>query len=154
MKLAVKRINKTNNMTADRIFILASSIAFISWSLLFIYPYSTRIRQILYGGVVTCFSLLYTGLFISYFDPESFQSFSTLSGLISLFSNKEAVLLGWIHYLAFDLLAGLYISKDAEKNKLGPWIIRPMFFFTFMTGPLGFLLYTIIRTVKVRKYHF
>jgi len=141
-------------MDVDRIFILASSIAFISWSLLFIYPYSTRIRQILYGGVVTCFSLLYTGLFISYFDPESFQSFSTLSGLISLFSNKEAVLLGWIHYLAFDLLAGLYISKDAKKNKLGPWIIRPMFFFTFMTGPLGFLLYTIIRTVKVRKYNF
>ena len=154
MKLAVKRINKTYNMNADRIFILASSIAFISWSLLFIYPYSSRIRQILYGGVVTCFSLLYTGLLISYFDPESFQSFSTLSGLISLFSNKEAVLLGWIHYLAFDLLAGLYISKDAEKNKLGPWIIRPMFFFTFMTGPLGFLLYTIIRTVKVRKYNF
>ncbi|MDB2473049.1 ABA4-like family protein [Schleiferiaceae bacterium] len=154
MKLAVKRINKTYNMNADRIFILASSVAFISWSLLFIYPYSTRIRQILYGGVVTCFSLLYTGLFVSYFDPESFQSFSTLSGLISLFSNKEAVLLGWIHYLAFDLLAGLYISKDAEKNKLGPWIIRPMFFFTFMTGPLGFLLYTIIRTVKVRKYNF
>ena len=141
-------------MNADRIFILASSVAFISWSLLFIYPYSTRIRQILYGGVVTCFSLLYTGLFVSYFDPESFQSFSTLSGLISLFSNKEAVLLGWIHYLAFYLLAGLYISKDAEKNKLGPWIIRPMFFFTFMTGPLGFLLYTIIRTVKVRKYNF
>lgn len=141
-------------MDVDRIFIFASSIAFISWSLLFIYPYSSRIRQILYGGVVTCFSLLYTGLFISYFDPESFQSFSTLSGLISLFSNKEAVLLGWIHYLAFDLLAGLYISKDAEKNKLGPWIIRPMFFFTFMTGPLGFLLYTIIRTVKVRKYNF
>ena len=141
-------------MNADRIFILASSIAFISWSLLFIYPYSTRIRQILYGGVVTCFSLLYTGLFISCFDPESFQSFSTLSGLISLFSNKEAVLLGWIHYLAFDLLAGLYISQDAEKNKLDPWIIRPVFFFTFLAGPLGFLLYIIIRTIKVRKYHF
>lgn len=141
-------------MNADRIFILASSIAFISWSLLFIYPYSTRIRQMLYGGVVTCFSLLYTGLFVSYFDPKSFQSFSTLSGLVSLFSNKEAVLLGWIHYLAFDLLAGLYISKDAKKNKLGPWIIRPMFIFTFMAGPLGFLLYTIIRTVKVRKYNF
>ena len=141
-------------MNADRIFILANSIAFISWSLLFIYPYSTRIRQILYGGVVTLFSLLYTGLVVSYFHPESFQSFSTLSGLVSLFSNKETVLLGWIHYLAFDLLAGLYISKDAEKNKLGPWIIRPMFFFTFMTGPLGFFLYTIIRTVKVRKYNF
>ncbi len=141
-------------MNVDQIFIFASSIAFISWSLLFIYPYSSRIRQILYGGVVTCFSLLYTGFFICYFDLESFQSFYTLSGLVSLFSNKEAVLLGWIHYLAFDLLAGLYISKDAEKNKLNLWIIRPMFLFTFLAGPLGFLLYTIIRTIKVRKYHF
>ena len=141
-------------MDVDRIFIFASSIAFISWSLLFIYPYSSRIRQILYGGIVTCFSLLYTGFFICYFDLESFQSFSTLSGLVSLFSNKEADLLGWIHYLAFDLLAGIYISKDAEKNKLNLWIIRPMFLFTFLAGPLGFLLYTIIRTIKVRKYHF
>ena len=120
-------------MNVDQIFIFASSIAFISWSLLFIYPYSTRIRQILYGGVVTCFSLLYTGLFICYFDPESFQSFSTLSGLVSLFSNKEAVLLGWIHYLAFDMLAGLYISKDAEKNKLDPWIIRPHVLFYILS---------------------
>ena len=91
---------------------------------------------------------------MSYFNAESFQSFSTLSGLLSLFSTKEAVLLGWIHYLAFDLLAGLYISKDAEKNKLDPWLIRPVFIFTFMAGPLGFLLYTIIRTVTIRKYHF
>ena len=93
------------------------------------------------------FFSVYTGLFISYFDPESFQSFSTLSGLISLFSNKEAVLLGRIHYLAFDLLV-VYISPDAEKNKLDRWIIRPVFFFTFLAGPLGFLLHIIIRTIK------
>jgi hypothetical protein len=141
-------------MNVDQIFIFASSMAFLSWSFLFIYPSSDSIRQILFGGVVICFSVLYAGLFISYFDAESFKSFSTLSGLLSLFSTKEAVLLGWIHYLAFDLLAGLYISKDAEKNKLNPWLIRPVFIFTFMAGPLGFLLYTIIRTVKIRKYHF
>ena len=141
-------------MNVDQIFIFASSMAFLSWSFLFIYPSSDSIRQILFGGVVICFSVLYAGLFMSYFNAESFQSFSTLSGLLSLFSTKEAVLLGWIHYLAFDLLAGLYISKDAEKNKLDPWLIRPVFIFTFMAGPLGFLLYTIIRTVTIRKYHF
>ena len=104
-------------MNVDQIFIFASSMAFLSWSFLFIYPSSDSIRQILYGGVVICFSVLYAGLFVSYFDARSFQSFSTLSGLLSLFSTKESVLLGWIHYLAFDLLAGLYISKEAKKNQ-------------------------------------
>ena len=141
-------------MEMNHIFIFASSLSLLSWSILFMYPYSEIIRQILFGGVVTFFSVLYTVLFICFFDPESFRSFSTLSGLLYLFSTREAVLLGWIHYLTFDLLAGLYISKDAKINKIDPWIIRPIFFFTFMAGPLGFLLYIIIRTLRIRKYHF
>jgi hypothetical protein len=141
-------------MNVDHIFTIASSIAFLSWTILVIYPYSSRVRNFLLGGVVTCFSVIYASLFLCYFDPESFQSFSTLSGLHSLFSNKEAVLVGWIHYLAFDLLTGLYISKDAENNKLNHWLVRPVFIFTFMAGPLGFLFYVIIRTIKTRKYQF
>ena len=138
-------------MNVDQIFIFASSIAFISWSLLFIYPYSTGIRQILYGGVVTCFSLLYTGLFICYFDPESFQSFSTLSGLVSLFSNKEAVLLGWIHYLAFDLFIGNWILKDSIKHNSRHALIIPSLIFTFILGPFGFIIYFITRAIHLKK---
>lgn len=141
-------------MTPDQLFDLVNTLALVSWLLLLVFPFKERVRQLLFGGTITGLSVLYAALFLSYFEPSSMSSFSTLDGLMGLFAIKEAVLIGWVHYLAFDLLAGLYISKDAEKNEISAWIIRPIFLMTFMAGPLGLLIYIIVRTIRSKKYHF
>ena len=141
-------------MDANQLFTFANTFAFLSWIPLIVAPYNPRIRNSLFGISVVLLAALYTFLFAGFFDPSSMQSFSTLDGLMSLFSSKEAVLVGWVHYLAFDLLTGLYVAQNAQKNGLNPWIIRPLFLFVFMAGPVGFLLYTLVRTVAKRSYHF
>ena len=100
------------------------------------------------------FGLLYSSLFVTTFDPRVMESFSTLDGVTGLFSQKEAVLVGWIHYLAFDLLAGIFVARDAQKNEVNPWVIRPLFLFIFMAGPLGFALYMIIKSMLKKSYRF
>jgi len=141
-------------MDADQIFKIANSLAFFSWIPLLVVPFNARIRNVLLGTTITLLSLTYALLFFQTFDAGAMESFSTLDGLMSLFSSKEAVLIGWIHYLAFDLLTGIFIAKNAEKHELNPWIVRPIFLFTFMAGPLGFLLYVIYKTAATRKYSF
>jgi hypothetical protein len=42
-------------------------------------------------------------------------SFLTLRGVISLFRTPRVVLVGWIHFLAFDLFVGASIAVDAER---------------------------------------
>jgi len=141
-------------MDTNQLFTFVNTFAFLSWIPLIAAPYNPRIRNALFGISVVLLAALYALLFARFFDPSSMRSFSTLDGLMSLFSSKEAVLVGWIHYLAFDLLTGLYVAQNAQKNALNPWIIRPLFLFIFMAGPIGFLLYTLVRTIVKRTYQF
>ncbi len=138
----------------DSFFLASNTIAFLAWLILIALPYKRAVHQVLYGIIVLGMGILYSALFIQFFEPSSFESFSTLDGLMSLFSSKEAVLLGWIHYLAFDMLAGLYIVRDAEKNNLPPYSITICLLFTFMAGPLGWTSYILLRTITKKHYNF
>ena len=141
-------------MNANQIFSIANSLALISWIPLFVAPFNRKVRNVLIGSTVTFLSAAYAVLFTQTFDAGALESFSTLDGLMTLFSSKEAVLIGWMHYLAFDLLVGISIARNAEKHELNPWIVRPIFLFTFMAGPLGFLLYAVYKTIATKKYSF
>mgnify|MGYP003316051666 CR=1 FL=1 len=72
--------------------------------------------------------------------------FSSLSGLTEMFQNSKprGVAAGWLHYLAFDFWVGCWILKDSQKKGIKHmFIILPMLF-TFMLGPTGILIYTLV----------
>ncbi|WP_428668546.1 ABA4-like family protein [Runella sp.] len=107
------------------------------------------VRSYLIPVLLACFYVY----FIFSGGPLDFNDFGSLAGVKRLFSNggDGAVLAGWIHYLAFDLVAGSFVLKDAEENNIRHgWIVLPLFF-CFMLGPIGLLLYWLVRTVKTRK---
>jgi hypothetical protein len=62
-----------------------------------------------------------------------------------LFTNEWAALAGWIHYLAFDLLVGTWEVKDSQERGISHWFVIPCLVLTFLLGPIGFLLYTVLR---------
>ena len=75
-----------------------------------------------------------------------FRAFSTLAGVQSLFTGqKETVLAGWIHYLAFDLVAGSYVLRDGQTRGVAHGWLIPCMLLCFMLGPSGLLLYGLIR---------
>ena len=74
------------------------------------------------------------------------RAFSTLAGVQSLFTGqKEAVLAGWIHYLAFDLVAGSYVLRNGQEQDIAHGWLVPCLILCFMLGPSGLLLYGLIR---------
>ena len=85
--------------------------------------------------------------------PVDFAAFSTLEGIKGLFQTggDGVMLAGWIHYLAFDLIAGSVVLRDAQERDIPHWWVIVPIFFCFMLGPVGLLLYWIIRTIKTRK---
>ena len=100
--------------------------------------------------------MILAGLYIYYlFTPPppggqglDFQSFGSLAGVQSLFKGqKEIVLAGWIHYLAFDLVAGSYILRDGQARGIAHGWLIPCMLLCFMLGPSGLLLYGIMRLV-------
>ena len=67
--------------------------------------------------------------------------FISLDGILAMFSQRETVLVGWIHYLAFDLLAGTWLFRHAQERAVPAYWRIPCLFLTLMFGPLGFGLY-------------
>ena len=68
-----------------------------------------------------------------------------------MFSQRGALLAGWVHYLAFDLFVGAWIVATAPKYGIAHWLVLPCLFFTLMAGPVGLLLYFILRATFGRR---
>ena len=68
--------------------------------------------------------------------------------MISLFKSPRVVLAGWIHYLTFDLMVGLYIVTDATRHGIGQLWLLPVLLLTLMFGPAGLLLYLLMRFLR------
>lgn len=139
-------------MDPDQLFQIANAIAMIGWITLIIFPDKSWTNKLLTGVVITLFAVVYTFIIFTSITPGDFNNFSTLDGVMGLFTNEKGVLAGWIHYLAFDLMTGLYIVNNARKFNINRWILLPSLVFTFMLGPFGLLLYFVIRSIKNRKY--
>lgn len=132
-------------MKAEQIFSIANTIALVSWLILLIAPrWSVTRKVILSGAIPLLLSIAYLVLIILFFG-KSEGGFGSLADVMKLFTNEWATLAGWIHYLAFDLFVGIWEVKDAQKRKISHWFVVPCLFLTFMLGPIGFLLYSILR---------
>jgi len=135
-------------------FKYAGNVTMIGWLLLAFVPYWKYTRPIVQYGVISILmSCLYANLI--FLDPGGsdldFAAFGSLSGVVGLFSEPKAVLIGWVHYLAFDLWVGSWEVGDAVKRGINRWFLIPCLFFTLMLGPVGLLLYLVLRAVMTKK---
>ena len=141
-------------MSPSTIFEIANTTALLAWLLLIIVPNFAGTKWVVRSGVVSlCFALAYAWFLLGNFslDMEGFEAFSTLEGIMALNGAPELALAGWLHYLAFDLMIGIWEVGNAQKHGLPHWLIIPALFFTFMLGPTGLLLYFITRSIYLRK---
>ena len=139
-------------MSADQIFQITNSLALLGWLILVFTPFWKQADKFLIGIMVTLLAIAYAWLIFASFKPADFQSFSTIEGIMKLFTNKTMVAAGWVHYLAFDLMTGLFIRKNAALHGINHWFTVPCLFFTFMLGPVGLLMYFLLRWIITRQY--
>ncbi len=59
--------------------------------------------------------------------------------------------IGWIHFLAFDLFVGRWVYLDSRERHLTAWLISPILLMVLMFGPMGLLLYLLVRFVLLRQ---
>lgn len=136
-------------MTPDRVFEIAGYIPLPGWLLLLVLPRWRYTMPFVRGACVVLLALLYTSLLVTHFrDGEG--GFGSLAQVAKLFENHWALLAGWVHYLAFDLFIGAWMTEDAQRRALSHWFVVPCLPLTLMFGPCGLLLYLALRTVMAR----
>jgi hypothetical protein len=60
--------------------------------------------------------------------------------VIEFFQDDDVILIGWLHFLAFDILAGRYIWKRMIDLDKPIYLSTPILILSMMVAPLGFLL--------------
>jgi hypothetical protein len=132
-------------MTPDTIFSIANTLALASWLLLAIVPRKRWIVEVVVGRAVPAiFAIAYT-IIVATIWSSADGGFSSLSAVAALFANPWMLLAGWIHYLAFDLLIGVWELRDSAGRGLSHLLVLPCLALTFLFGPAGWLLYLLIR---------
>ncbi|MBX2955358.1 MAG: DUF4281 domain-containing protein [Cyclobacteriaceae bacterium] len=138
-------------MNPDKLFLICNNLALAGWLLMVVAPrWKWTFSIIVSGAVILLLSAVYLTLIVLYFG-EGEGNFSSLDGVMTLFENREAVLAGWVHYLAFDMFVGTWIVSNSQKLGIKHWWIVPCLFFTFMLGPIGLILYFSVRAVHTKK---
>ncbi len=140
-------------MTPDTVFQIASTLVMPQWLLMVVAPRWFVTQFLVQSFLIPVLLAVFYAYYIFAGGPLDFGAFSTLEGVKGLFQNggDGVMLAGWIHYLAFDLIAGSVVLRDAQEHGIAHgWVVVPILF-CFMLGPIGLLLYWVIRTVKLKK---
>lgn len=136
-------------MPTELLFTIFNTAVLVPWLLLWVAPkwkgtqWMARTQfpvLILAVGYLTF--LLWDLLFL---PTDSSINFMSLESIKAAFNRSEVMLIGWMHYLAFDLAVGIWEFRDAQRRKMPHWVLVPCSFLTLMYGPVGFLLYYLVR---------
>ena len=138
-------------MNAEQVFSIANTTALLGWIVLAVFGPRRWAAPLITGAILPLlFAVLYAALIAANFG-KSQGGFGTLAGVGQLFSNPWLLLAGWVHYLAFDLFIGSWEVRDARSRGIAHWMVIPCLALTFFFGPVGLLLYFLLRVGKTRS---
>jgi hypothetical protein len=138
-------------MNASDVYVLAGIAIFIPWLLLLFAPYGRFTDR---GVQIFAVLFLVLGLVFTYrffFSGDAKSEIFCLECFGRMFSNENMVVAAWLNYLSFGLFAGLWIIHDGDHVKI-PHIYRLIpLLLTFLAGPIGVVVYLLMRFLRTGK---
>lgn len=127
------------------------------WLILIFFPQSNLCRYfvtsifpilLLSGAYIF---MLYKSYLSSYEFLANFDLYLSISNLSNLFSNETFLMLFWIHFVSINLFIGGWIVKDSQKFGINKIILFLPLLITYLIGPLGILVYWIVRIFYAKR---
>lgn len=135
------------------LFKIVNASVIPAWFLLMVFPRKQITEWVVHSYLYPIFlGILYILLFALSFGGEG--GMDTLENLQISFSRDEVLVLGWVHYLVFDLFIGAWIVRDSVQNNISHIRIVPALILTLFLGPIGLLIYLTIRWLHTKKLLF
>jgi len=137
-------------MNYEALFTLANASVMPAWLLLAFFPKSRATRLVAHSFLYpVLLAVCYLALLIVTLGGEG--GMGSLAEVRHGFSRDGVLLLGWIHYLVFDLFIGAWMVRDAASRDIRHSFIIPSLFLTLMLGPIGLMTYVAIRWWQTRS---
>jgi hypothetical protein len=121
-----------------------------AWILLILLPKHKITKAVVHSYLYpVLLGLLYVWLLVTSFGCEG--GMDTLENLKASFTRDEILVLGWVHYLVFDLFIGGWIARDSQKNGIHHIMVVPCLLLTLFVGPVGLLSYLGLRWMQLKR---
>lgn len=132
-----------------QLFSLSSLFVMPFWFLMVVLPFWKWTQRIIQSPwIILGPALIYAiVLFPIFATVWAGVSNPTLPGVIELIGNESGATLSWVHFLAFDLFVARWIYLDSRERNIFALIISPILVSVLMVGPVGFLIYMVVRTI-------
>ncbi len=141
-------------MDWSAVFTTINVVALLAWIALIALPRPPALLSgVLYlgvGGLCALYAVLLVSVLTGLVASGGGADFTTIEGVRAIFGSDVGVVIGWTHYLAFDLFVGLWIARDADAKFFSRWLQVPVLAATFITGPVGLIAWLLIRERRAR----
>ena len=149
-----------NYLTHENIYLWANFAILPFWLMLMIIP-NSKLTQFFVNSIIIPLILSATYIYIIYqtilTDEQIFDVFKlylSLDNLYILFATESFLLVFWLHFLALNLFLGSWISRDGIKYNMPRSLVFLPLILVYLTGPLGLVLYWIIRVFYAKRLRF
>jgi len=149
-----------NYLTFEAIYLWTTFGILPFWAMLIIIP-NSRITQILVNSIILplilasayCYTIYQTILLD---EPifETFKLYLSLDNLYTIFATESFLLVFWLHFLALNLFLGSWVSRDGVRHNISRGLTSIPLILIYFTGPLGLVLYWMIRIFYAKKLRF
>jgi hypothetical protein len=133
-------------MSPETLFLICNNGVLPAWLLLAFAPTWSWTQRIVHQvWIPILLGSVYLGVFVTSPESPAGGGFSSLSGVMALFTSPHFALVGWVHYLVFDLFVGAWEVRDARRRSISHVFVVPCLALTLMLGPVGLLAYLVLR---------
>ena len=147
-------------LTFENIYLWTNFGVLPFWLMLIIIP-NSKFTQIFVNSIIIPLILSVAYIYIIYqsilLDEPIFDVFKlylSLDDLYAVFSTESLLLVFWLHFLALNIFLGSWVSRDGVKYNISRNLVFIPLILIYFTGPLGLVLYWIIRVFYAKKLAF
>ena len=95
--------------------------------------------------------MIYKSYLNSYDFDGNFNLYFGIENISELFANETFLMMFWIHFISINLFTGSWMVKDSQKFMMNKIILFIPLIITYLIGPLGLLVYWLIRIFHAKN---
>ena len=130
------------------------------WLMLIIIP-NSKFTQFFVNSIILPLILttiyvyiIYQAILLDEPISEIIKIYLSLDNLYTIFATESFLLVFWLHFLTLNLFLGSWISRDGVKYNMSRGLVSVPLILVYFTGPLGLVLYWIIRVFYAKRLGF
>ena len=130
------------------------------WAMILIIP-NSKVTHFFVNSIIVPLILSTAYIYVLYQtilleEPilDIFNLYLSLDNLYTVFATENFLLIFWIHFLALNLFIGSWVSRDGFKYGMSRGLILVPLVLIYFSGPIGLVLYWIVRVFYAKKLGF